>query len=52
LAYVEWFTPFRDPDEVHGLYRVSHAVREGKRLTAVIPLVNIHRSVHLIPQFG
>ncbi|KAG1847370.1 hypothetical protein F4604DRAFT_1594529, partial [Suillus subluteus] len=27
LAYVEWFTPLREPDPSSGLHQVSHSTR-------------------------
>ena len=52
LAYVHWFTPFSQPNATHGMYRVSHAFRDGVREASIIPLSAIRRSVHLIPAFG
>ncbi|KAI0072632.1 hypothetical protein K474DRAFT_1726506 [Panus rudis PR-1116 ss-1] len=52
LAYIEWFTPFRDIDAATGLYKVSRSFKDGRRAAAVVPLINIHCSVHLFPQFG
>ncbi|KAI0069476.1 hypothetical protein K474DRAFT_1687719 [Panus rudis PR-1116 ss-1] len=53
LAYVEWFTAFpAAPDPVHGMYKISPAYRNGVRLSSVVPLANIYRSVHLFPIFG
>ncbi|KAK7017889.1 hypothetical protein VNI00_018532 [Paramarasmius palmivorus] len=56
LAYIEWFTPFkRGPERNHLMYKVSRAFRPDNpsaRLTAVIPVDSICRSVHLIPRFG
>ncbi|KAF8320234.1 hypothetical protein F5887DRAFT_905168, partial [Amanita rubescens] len=53
LAYVEWFTPFRNQPEPHHLmYRVSHALRDGCRLASIIPVSKITHSVHLFPLFG
>ncbi|PSR97382.1 hypothetical protein PHLCEN_2v4327 [Hermanssonia centrifuga] len=52
LVYVEWFSPFRQPEPHHGMYKISRALRDGLRLAAVIPLENIRRSIHLYPSFG
>ncbi|KAI0072797.1 hypothetical protein K474DRAFT_1572330, partial [Panus rudis PR-1116 ss-1] len=53
LAYVEWFTAFpAAPDPVHGMYKISPAYCNGVRLSSVVPLANIYRSVHLFPIFG
>jgi hypothetical protein len=54
LAYVEWYTPFPDtPDHNHLLYKVSPLRdQNGGRICSVIPLMNIRRSIHLIPKFG
>ncbi|KAF8867582.1 hypothetical protein BD779DRAFT_1464128, partial [Infundibulicybe gibba] len=53
LAYIEWFTPFRQtPEPDHGLYRLKRAYDPGGgRLVSVIPLVSIRQSVHLFPHF-
>jgi hypothetical protein len=53
LAYVEWFTNFTPtPDQNHGLYKISWAYYQGKRLSSIIEVSDICRSVHLFPQFG
>ena len=55
LAYVEWFTGLADgPDPVHGMYRVKRKTHwsTGKRVSSVIPLSDVRRSVQLLPRFG
>ncbi|TFK91398.1 hypothetical protein K466DRAFT_541773 [Polyporus arcularius HHB13444] len=49
LAYVEWFTPFRDPDPDNGMLKVSHSTRNHRRRASIIPITQIERSVHLLP---
>ncbi|KAI0309378.1 hypothetical protein OF83DRAFT_71149 [Amylostereum chailletii] len=52
LAYIEWFTPFTDMDADSRMYRVSRAMKDGRRLAEVIPVECIERSVQLFPRFG
>ncbi|KAG2120459.1 uncharacterized protein F5147DRAFT_741494 [Suillus discolor] len=52
FAYMEWFTPFGQPEANHGLYKISHIIRNGERLVSIIDISDICRSVHLIPKFG
>lgn len=52
LAYIEWFTTFGRPDPIHGMYKVSRSLRDGKRESKVVPLSDVRRSVHLNPSFG
>ncbi|KAG1791568.1 uncharacterized protein HD556DRAFT_1432897 [Suillus plorans] len=53
LAYIEWFTPFPSaPDRHHGLYKLSRALHGGEKIASIVPLANIVRSIHLIPNFG
>ncbi|KAF8804249.1 hypothetical protein BYT27DRAFT_7340301 [Phlegmacium glaucopus] len=54
LAYVEWYTPLSDsPEPNHLLYKVSpQKDRDGTHICSIIPLANIHCSVHLYPKFG
>ncbi|KAH9830310.1 uncharacterized protein C8Q71DRAFT_817709 [Rhodofomes roseus] len=50
LAYVELFTPFLDePERWSKLYQVSRSVLRGRRLATVLPLQQIFRSCHLLP---
>ena len=53
LAYVEWFTKFEpQPQAGHRLYRIQRALQGQQRIASLIPLANIARSVHLMPDFG
>lgn len=53
LAYVEWYSPFTRPDRDHLMYKVSPCpLPDSGFLASIIPLANIRRSIHLIPQFG
>ncbi|KAG1801206.1 uncharacterized protein BJ212DRAFT_1450096 [Suillus subaureus] len=45
LAYVEWFTPLREPDPSSGLRQVSHS-------TSIIHIDEIVHPCHLIPKMG
>ncbi|KAJ7175571.1 hypothetical protein C8R46DRAFT_1174477 [Mycena filopes] len=52
LAYVEWFSPFTAPEPDHLMYKIKRSLKDGDRIASVIPVVNIRRSVHLLPKFG
>ncbi|KAG2132881.1 uncharacterized protein EDB93DRAFT_1323046 [Suillus bovinus] len=52
LAYVEWFTLFREPDESSGLRLISRSTRHLRRNSAVIHVDEIIRPCHLIPKMG
>ncbi|KAF8573303.1 hypothetical protein K439DRAFT_1625168 [Ramaria rubella] len=50
LAYIEWYTTFREPVKGVQIYQVSPA--RGRGNTVVIRVDLIQRSCHLIPIFG
>ncbi|KAI0749267.1 hypothetical protein C8Q80DRAFT_1054358, partial [Daedaleopsis nitida] len=52
LAYVEWFTRFQTVDETTGMYIVSHSTRQQRRQSAIIPVTDIVRTLHLMPYAG
>lgn len=52
LAYVEWFTPLREPDPSSGLCQVSRSTRQLQRNAAIIHVDEIVRPCHLIPKMG
>ncbi|KAG1800491.1 hypothetical protein EV424DRAFT_1474849 [Suillus variegatus] len=52
LAYIEWFTPLREPDPSSGLHQVSCSTRQLQRNAAIIHVDEIVRPCHLIPKMG
>lgn len=52
LAYIQWFTPFSNREEPHGMYRVTRSTQGGDRLASIVPVSSIRRSIHLLPKFG
>ncbi|KAG2099222.1 uncharacterized protein F5147DRAFT_640620 [Suillus discolor] len=52
LAYVEWFTPFREPDQFSGLRQVSRLTRHLRWNGAVVHVDELVRPCHLVPKMG
>ncbi|KAJ7936266.1 hypothetical protein B0H13DRAFT_1589701, partial [Mycena leptocephala] len=52
LAYIEWVSPFTEPEPDHLMYKVKHSLKDRERLASIIPVANIRRSVHLLPKSG
>ncbi|KAI0768648.1 hypothetical protein BD413DRAFT_478656, partial [Trametes elegans] len=52
LAYVEWFSTFRTPDQHSGMYRFSRSIENGDRVASIVPVSLIERSIHLIPKWS
>ncbi|KAG1807924.1 hypothetical protein EV424DRAFT_1575547 [Suillus variegatus] len=52
LAYVEWFTPLREPDPSSGLHQVLCSTRQLHRNAGVIHLDEMVCPCHLIPKMG
>jgi hypothetical protein len=52
LAYVEWFTPLDIVQEELGMYKVHRATHQRRRKASIIPVTQILRSCHLIPDFA
>ncbi|KAL0951815.1 hypothetical protein HGRIS_008482 [Hohenbuehelia grisea] len=54
LAYIEWMTPLRHPDPVHGYHRISRSTRQKRGIDGpyaeVVPVDRLVRSAMLIPQ--
>ncbi|KAG2358482.1 hypothetical protein BDR07DRAFT_1294838, partial [Suillus spraguei] len=50
LAYIEWFTPLREPDPFSGLHQVSRLTHQLHQNAAVIHVDEITRPCHLIPK--
>ncbi|KAJ7720056.1 hypothetical protein B0H14DRAFT_2298290, partial [Mycena olivaceomarginata] len=43
---------FTEPEPDHLMYKVNRSLKDGDRLSSIIPVANIRRSVHLLPKFG
>ncbi|KAG0703293.1 hypothetical protein DFH29DRAFT_803612, partial [Suillus ampliporus] len=53
LAYIEWFTPFRDlPDPSSGLHQVSRSTRRLHQNAAVIHVDEIAHPCHQKTSYG
>ena len=53
LAYIKWYTPFKEPDHTHGMCKVSHTCNaQNETVGNTIEVQNIHYSCHLIPVCG
>jgi hypothetical protein len=52
LAYIEWFTPLREPDHSSGLHQLSCLTRQLHWNAAVIHVDEITRPCHLILKMG
>lgn len=52
LAYIEWFTPFRTPDPLTGMYIISRSSRSHHVYAEIIEVDRLVRNCHLIPKCG
>ncbi|KAJ6617710.1 hypothetical protein B0H10DRAFT_1797026 [Mycena sp. CBHHK59/15] len=50
LAYIEWFTPLRNPDPLDGYYHLSRSTCQQAPYAEIITADRIVRNVMLIPQ--
>ncbi|KAK0506571.1 hypothetical protein EDD18DRAFT_1030181, partial [Armillaria luteobubalina] len=49
LVYVEWFTPFCNPDPITGFYHVSRSTRRGCTYAEIITADWLVQNCHLNP---
>jgi hypothetical protein len=52
LAFLHWYTPFRDPVKTLDLWKVAKSTSAHRRRSAVVPVTDIERTCHLVPLFG
>ncbi|PIL28797.1 hypothetical protein GSI_08841 [Ganoderma sinense ZZ0214-1] len=52
LLYVQWFRPFRGPEQHSGLYTTSHSTSNKARRHSIVSASTLLRSCHLIPKYG
>ncbi|KAJ7266482.1 hypothetical protein B0H12DRAFT_1010761, partial [Mycena haematopus] len=52
LAYVEWFTPFNQPDKATGFYIVQRSSRSHHRNSAIVSVEHFVRHCHLSGKCG
>ncbi|KAG8690585.1 hypothetical protein FRC11_010583 [Ceratobasidium sp. 423] len=52
LALVELFTPLTDPARVSSLPMTKPLIRNGRRVTKVIPLDRLRSACHLVPKYS
>lgn len=52
LAYIEWFTPLHIRDEDLGMFSVARSTRQQWLYATIIPITQIARTCHLLPNFG
>ncbi|KAJ7060890.1 hypothetical protein C8F01DRAFT_988007 [Mycena amicta] len=52
LAYIEWFKPLTQRDEILGMFKIAASTHNNRRRASIIPVTLINRSCHLIPQFS
>ncbi|RDB17807.1 hypothetical protein Hypma_000671 [Hypsizygus marmoreus] len=52
LAYVEWFTPIRLPDEQSGMHVISRSTHQRRRNAAVVSACHLVRGCHLMGKSG
>ncbi|KAJ7590385.1 hypothetical protein C8J56DRAFT_720209, partial [Mycena floridula] len=52
LAYIEWYTPFRDLEPVTDLQTVRHSTNNHLPSAAVVSVKRLARSCHLIAKCG
>jgi hypothetical protein len=47
LAYVEWFTPLRNPEPIVGMFKISQSTRNHRCNAAVVSVGDIMEDSHL-----
>ena len=52
LAYVHWYTPFRTFNEDLKMFQITRSTRNHRQRASIIPVTQIVRSCHLVPNFG
>ncbi|KAI0054953.1 hypothetical protein BV25DRAFT_1816322 [Artomyces pyxidatus] len=55
FAYIEWFSRFAGAAEPHhNMYKVLRSMNRQRteRVASIVPVTQLHRSVHLVPKFG
>ena len=52
LAYVEWFTPLREPDPTTGMFHITRLTRNHHRNATIVSVDKIRRACHLFVKSG